>query len=212
METPMNNRFIVIDGPDGAGKTTAIKSVVERLRAEGKTVTLTREPGGSPFADKIREVLLSDLAKEADPAAMLHLFVASRIHHLGTVVRPALERGDVVICDRFDSTTYAYQVVAEQRQDLAPIFRIIRNTYHSTLPYYIVLDVSPETGRMRMRDRGKQTHLDLRDDGFHTRARAGFKEFLISFCAGDYAIIDGEKTPEEVAAATLAKVQDVLAR
>src|SRR5262245_54520564 len=98
--------FITFEGTDGAGKSTLIGLLAERLRSLGKPVTVTREPGGSPVAEKIREVLI----KEAmDPWTELFLYEASRAEHLARTIRPALERGDWVLCDRFADSSLAYQ-------------------------------------------------------------------------------------------------------
>jgi len=202
------NVFIVIDGPDGAGKSTVIKRVYEQLLSEGLSVILTREPGGSSYAEKIRELILSDDAHDADPLAMLYLFNAARMEHIEKTIRPALEKNIIVICDRFDSTTFAYQVRASERPDLASLFGVLRMQYQAVLPYYILLDVPPEIGRARMQNREKQNHFDQRDASFHERARGGFKDFLSGFCKPDgFAIIDATPTPDMVFEATLAKVK-----
>lgn len=207
----MIGTFIVVDGPDGAGKSTLIKGVVAALVADGHPVLATREPGGAPFAEAIRELILHEDSAKADPLTMLYLFNAARQEHLVQTVRPALGRGDVVICDRFDSSTYAYQVIGEERPDLGSLFGLLRTQYQATLPYYLMLDVSPEVGRTRMTDRAKQNHFDERDAVFHERVRGGFKDFLASFCKPDnFSIINAESSPEEVLVATLEVVRTVV--
>lgn len=105
----MTGLFITLEGPEGAGKSTNREYLAERLRAEGIEVLLTREPGGTPLAEKIREVLLATGDEVMDPDTELLLVFAARAQHLAQVIRPALARGAVVICDRFTDSTYAYQ-------------------------------------------------------------------------------------------------------
>lgn len=105
----MSGLFITLEGPEGAGKTTNREYLAEQLRAAGIDVVLTREPGGTPLAERIRELLLapSDEAMHADTELLL--VFAARAQHLAQVIRPALARGAVVLCDRFTDATYAYQ-------------------------------------------------------------------------------------------------------
>ncbi|WP_287811414.1 dTMP kinase, partial [Pseudomonas sp.] len=105
----MTGLFITLEGPEGAGKSTNREYLAERLRANGLDVVLTREPGGTPLAERIRELLLapSDEAMHADTELLL--VFAARAQHLSEVIRPALARGAVVLCDRFTDATYAYQ-------------------------------------------------------------------------------------------------------
>ena len=214
MSPKIQGNFIVIDGPDGAGKSTVIKGVQSALLAEGLPVVLTREPGGSPYAEKVRDVILSDDAEIAEPETMLLLFMAARLEHVAKTIRPALARGKIVLCDRFDSTTYAYQIVAEERPDLAPRFDALRFDYRTTLPNYILLDVSPEMGRMRLKDRAeKLNHFDKRSSEWHARARQGFQDFLLEVCPeGTYDVVDAEQAREVVLLDTLAAVRKVLAQ
>ena len=103
---PPNGLFISFEGIDGAGKSTHISGLAEAFRAQGRQVTLTREPGGTPLAEKLRELVLNDAM---DPLTESLLVFAARRDHLVTVIEPALARGDVVLCDRFTDATFAYQ-------------------------------------------------------------------------------------------------------
>ena len=105
----MTGLFITLEGPEGAGKSTNREYLAERLRAAGIEVVLTREPGGTPLAERIREVLLAPVEELMNPDTELLLVFAARAQHLAEVIRPALARGAVVLCDRFTDSTYAYQ-------------------------------------------------------------------------------------------------------
>ncbi len=105
----MTGLFITLEGPEGAGKSTNREYLAERLRAQGLDVLMTREPGGTPLAERIRELLLSPSDEPMHSDTELLLVFAARAQHLAQVIRPALERGAVVLCDRFTDATYAYQ-------------------------------------------------------------------------------------------------------
>ncbi|MDO9438824.1 dTMP kinase [Hydrogenophaga sp.] len=103
---PASGLFISFEGIDGAGKSTHIAALADAFRAAGRSVVLTREPGGTPLAEKLRELVLNDAM---DPLSEALLMFAARRDHLQQVIEPALERGDVVLCDRFTDATFAYQ-------------------------------------------------------------------------------------------------------
>ena len=105
----MTGLFITLEGPEGAGKSTNREYLAQRLRDHGLDVVLTREPGGTPLAESIRELLLAPADEPMNSDAELLLVFAARAQHLAQVIRPALERGAVVLCDRFTDATYAYQ-------------------------------------------------------------------------------------------------------
>lgn len=168
-------KFIVIDGGEGTGTTTMSKYV-----AENKQMLWTREPGGSPFAEDIRKLILSDVAKHADAETMFGLFWAARRDHLLQTVAPALMSGKGVVCDRFDSSTWAYQIIAQEQPQLRDLFWKMREHYVADLKpdLYIFLDVEPSVGLLRARGRGGAlTHFDERALSFHTKVREGFLEF-----------------------------------
>src|SRR3989344_315076 len=168
-------RFIVIDGGEGTGTTT-----MSKYAAEAKQMLWTREPGGSPFAEEIRELILSDGARHADAETMFGLFWAARRDHLVSTVAPAIKAGKSVVCDRFDSSTWAYQIVAQGQPQLRDLFWDMRAHYCAGLlpDRYIMLDVEPAIGLARAKGReGTLTHFDERAMEFHTKVRAGFLEF-----------------------------------
>lgn len=106
---PVRGKFITLEGLEGSGKSTQSRLLVERLRARGRTVVATREPGGTPLAERLREIVLHGREEKISPESELLLIFAARALHLEAVIRPALERGDWVVCDRFTDATYAYQ-------------------------------------------------------------------------------------------------------
>ena len=154
MAPSTRSRFITFEGGEGTGKSTQVRLLAERLTARGEDVTTTREPGGSPHAEHLREIILSGKAKEFGAFAEAAMFSAARIDHLRQTIRPALERGAWVICDRFLDSTRAYQGALG---NLDP--RILRGlekvVVGETMPgLTILLDVPPEIGLERARSRG----------------------------------------------------------
>ena len=169
--------FIVMDGGEGAGKGT----VLRRLRAvfPPPKVLFTREPGGSIFGEEIRKLILSDGGKRADAATMFLLFWAARRDHSYNTIKPAVASGRHVVSDRFDSSTWAYQVYAEENDELRGIFWPLRELAVPVKPsLYLYLDVEPEIGLGRAKKRGERNHFDERDIKFHTDVRDGFLDFL----------------------------------
>src|SRR3989344_2187087 len=176
--------FIVIDGGDGTGTTSTTKYLADVF---GDKAIRTREPGGSPLAEKIRAVILDPLAKQTDPKVMVALFSAARMDHAISVIRPALDKGLHVFCDRFDSSTYAYQVRGGDRRDLAHEVHGQRDVLLDlkVLPdHYIILDGDPRVCLERAKKRAQQlgeapTHFDERELSFHDTVRKGFKDFVM---------------------------------
>lgn len=154
--------FIVIEGVDGAGKTSVIQEMKSRL---GDNCVVTREPGGTPFAEKLRGILLDDYYGTSE---VILLFFAARINHLRTVILPALESGKTVICDRFSLSTYLYQVCNSSNQEEAiDLFKYLQDKVANlTIPvrhksHLVVLDVRPEIAVARLQHRpGQINHFD----------------------------------------------------
>ena len=173
-----DGRLIVFDGGEGAGKGT----VLARLQKEfpPPEVLYTREPGGTPLAEDIRKILLSDDGGQMDPKTQFDLFWAARSDHLQHRIRPALFEGKHVICDRFDSSTFAYQICGHKNWPLKNIFWPMRAAHLDCMPapFYIYLDVDPEEGLRRAHGRGDENHFDNQALAFHTRVREGYREFL----------------------------------
>src|SRR3989338_3519116 len=159
----MKGKFIVIDGGEGSGKTTILKWFAET--PVGKKFLITHEPGGTDFADKIRTLVLSKEAARAPAETQFGLMWAARAEHLKHKIIPALKKGVNVISDRFDSSTFAYQIYGQEAKHLEKIFWQTREVFlrERKPDLYIFLDVEPEVGLERVAKRKeKQTHFDER--------------------------------------------------
>lgn len=174
---PLRGFMIVCDGSNGAGKTTLIGNLRQYLEERGLEVVVTREPGGTRVGEKIREVLLSPDTPEMCDLTELMLFGAARAQHLREKIRPALEAGKVVLCDRFDSATVSFQHYA-RGLDLALVETINGLALDGFRPdLYIILDLDPEVGLQRVQQRGSALdRLEAEQLAFLQRARAGYLE------------------------------------
>ncbi len=175
---PHGGFFITFEGGEGAGKSSQVKRLAEHLRRLGASVILTREPGGSPGAELLRELLLSGTVREFGPAAEAMIFSAARIDHLDQTIRPALARGDVVICDRFIDSTRAYQGASGQLE-AGFIDRLERIVIGDTRPdLTFILDLPPEIGMARAGLRRGSDQIDrfeAEDLSFHQQLRNTFR-------------------------------------
>ena len=185
--------FIVLDSGEGSGKSTQLKLLKEKL---GDKLVVTREPGGTPYAEEIRKLILhSPNAAQADAKTMFGLFWAARADHLKNLIAPALRQDKIVITDRFDSSTYAYQIVAQKAGELKEFFWQMRDFYLGSLKpdLYIYLDIKPEIGLARKsgQDASEQTHFEARELEFHENLRIGYKTFLEKV---PHAIIDASQS------------------
>jgi dTMP kinase len=171
-------RFITLEGGEGAGKSTLARSLAERVEALGLRVVVTREPGGSPKAEAIRETILSGQVKEHGPFAEALMFSAARIDHIDRVIRPALQRGEWVICDRFIDSTRVYQGVLGHIESglLAELEAV---TIDGLMPdLTLILDLDPEVGLARAAKRrapGEGTdRFESEAMAFHRRLRQAY--------------------------------------
>lgn len=166
--------FLSFEGIEGCGKTTQLKGLARRLRALGHLVVETREPGGSPISEQIRTILLDPKNQGMDPRCELLLFLAVRAQHVDEVIRPALEKGAVVLCDRFTDATVAYQGYA-RRLGAALVARLNRFATAGVLPdLTIFLDVPVALGLTRKRKTGHLDRLDRESEAFHKAVRNGY--------------------------------------
>jgi dTMP kinase len=198
-ETVETGRLITFEGGEGAGKSTQVSILVERLRNAGRHAIATREPGGSPAAEDIRETLLSGEVKQFGPFAEALLFSIARQDHIDTVISDALARGQWVVCDRFLDSTRAYQGVTGGVP--APVISALeRLTLHGVMPNLtIVLDIPVEEGLARMaRRRGAPDRFESQDISQHERIRKAFLD-IAEEEPGRCVVIDARK-PEALVA------------
>ncbi|WP_055492034.1 dTMP kinase [Streptomyces sp. TP-A0356] len=187
--------FIALEGGDGAGKSTQAEALAEWIRAKGHEVVLTREPGATPVGKRLRSILLDVSSAGLSHRAEALLYAADRAEHVDTVVRPALERGAVVISDRYIDSSVAYQGAG---RDLSPteIARINRWATNGLVPHLtVLLDVAPETARERFTE--APDRLESEPAEFHARVRSGFLT-LAAADLGRYLIVDAGQEPEAV--------------
>ena len=166
-------KFITFEGGEGSGKSTQVKMLAEYFKNQGREVVVTREPGGTVGAEKIREILLSH---KYLPIEEVLLNFAARIDHVENLIKPALERGAVVLCDRFFDSTYVYQGYAKGL-DLKFIDKIRELTLGDFAPdVTFLLDIDPVEGLKRAKSRGGNNHYDEMELEFHQKIRTGFLE------------------------------------
>jgi dTMP kinase len=167
--------FIVVEGPEGAGKSTLTRRLTAQLLAEGRRVLTVRQPGGTPVAEAARKLALKS-KHDITPAAELFLFLAARADLVDRVVRPALDDGQVVLADRYDLSTLAYQVAGRglQRVEVEAALRLATGGLIPDLT--LVLDVPVAVGRERQRRAQKeQDRIEVQDDAFHERVREAYR-------------------------------------
>ena len=191
--------FITIEGPEGSGKTTVAKRVVEQLENEGYKVLYTREPGGVGIAEKIRDIILDVNNTNLDPRSEALLYAASRRQHLIEKVVPALNNGYIVICDRFVDSSLAYQGHA-RGIGIDEIYNINLFAIDTMFPdMTILLNIDPEVGLARiMANRQDEVNrLDLEGMNFHKLVHEGY-EINKEKYAERFTLVDGNDTPEVV--------------
>ena len=192
--------MVVCDGSNGAGKTTLIQRLYEHLQSYGRDVLLTREPGGTPIGEKIRDILLSRDTPEMCDITELMLFAAARAQHLREKILPALAAGKVVLCDRFDSATIAFQQYARglDSQLVARINELALQGFKPDL--YLILDLDPLDGLARVRQRGEALdRMEAEQLAFLQRAREGFLQ-QAQEDPERFKVLDAANSPDQLAA------------
>ena len=191
--------FITFEGGEGAGKSTAIKRIVEKLTSEGYEIVLTREPGGTPIAEEIRNVILDKKNTAMDPRTEALLYAASRRQHLVEKVIPALKEGKLVLCDRFLDSSLAYQGGA-RGIGIDTVYNMNLFATEGMLPDLTILfDIKPEEGLARIAANSQRevNRLDVEKLTFHNKVRDSFHELAKKF-PERFVIVDASKGPDEV--------------
>lgn len=201
--------FLSFEGIDGSGKSTQARRLADALRGKGHRVTLTREPGGSPGAEEIRRLVLEGDPERWSPETELLLFTAARRDHLEKTIRPAVQRGEVVITDRFADSTRMYQGLT--RGNLAAEVDQLHALMIGVEPdLTFLIDIPPEAGLARATARaGKEMRFEDMGLEVQRRARDGFLA-LATRAPGRFRVIDGNRDEAEVAAEVLALTLDWL--
>jgi dTMP kinase len=202
--------FLTFEGGDGSGKSTQSALLAEWLERQGQTVVLTREPGGTELGDEIRDIVLHRRGHIA-PRAEALLYAADRAHHIATKVRPALERGDIVLQDRYLDSSVAYQGAGRV---LVPeeVRRLSLWAVEDLLPdLTILLDLDESIGRDRLKARTKYDRLEDEKQDFHARVRAAYLE-LAKAEPQRFLVLNATDSVESLAASIRDRVRVLLAQ
>ena len=199
--------FIVLEGGEGAGKSTLMPMLADRLRSAGHSVLGTREPGGTQLGERVREILLSERGLD-DPLAELLLFEAARAHLVRTIIHPALERGAVVLCDRFAGSSVAYQGYGRgvPLETVAQANAIATSGLEPDLT--LLFDLPVDAGLRRRASAGAANHFEAESLAFHERVRAGFLELARS---PSWRVIDAARPLEDVLESAWQEVSKAMA-
>ena len=202
----MTGLFISFEGIDGAGKSTHINALVQAFEAQGRRVTLTREPGGTPLAEKLRALVLNDAM---DPLCEALLMFAARRDHLQQVIEPALARGDVVLCDRFTDATFAYQGHGRgfDLAVLSTLERWVQDTGNGLLQPDLTLwfDLPPAVAAARLANARTPDRFESESQAFFERVAGGYAARMKAD-PQRFARITADQAPEQVAHAVRAAV------
>lgn len=190
--------FITLEGPEGSGKTSQVPPLAAYLKKQGYDVLVTREPGGTVVSDQIRDVLMNLKNVSIVPRTEILLFLAARAQHVEGLIRPALEAGKLVLCDRFGDSTLAYQGYGHQT-DLDNLRYLLNYATGGLTPdLTLLLDIPVEVGLERKRKNDSEwNRLDAYEEAFHKRVRKGYLE-LAKFEPNRWQVIDASKDKEQV--------------
>lgn len=189
-------RFISIEGVEGVGKSTSIDRIATSLEGHGISYVTTREPGGTPLSERIRELLLDKRNMSMSPMTELLLMFAARAQHVNEFIKPTLAKGQWVVCDRFTDSTYAYQGGGRGLDEalIRQVEKIALDNFRPDL--VLVLDLPVEEGISRALSRGQKDRFESEDIAFFNRVR----DVFLARAAGDsrYQVVDASGVPETV--------------
>lgn len=198
--------FITLEGPEGSGKTSQLPALADHLRREGYEVVVTREPGGTPVGDQIREVLMNLENVSILPRTEILLFLAARAQHVESLIRPALQAGKVVLCDRFGDSTLAYQGYGHRTNLETLRFLLNYATGGLTPDLTLLLDVPVRAGLARKLEHNQEwNRLDAYAEAFHERVRQGYLALAVEE-PGRWLVIDATQEKTQVQRAMRAAI------
>lgn len=203
----MRGLFITLEGGDGAGKSTQIRNIERFFDEKGLVVVHTREPGGTPISEKLRNILLDNSNTEMADVTEMMIYAASRAQNVREFILPALERGEIVICDRFVDSSIAYQAYGRELGDMVGIV----NHYATgglTPDITFWLDIDPQAGKMRAAKAGDLDRLELEQMDFHYRVYDGYKR-LAEDDPGRVKRIDASDTVDNIKDAIYAHLEEL---
>ncbi|MBI5040491.1 MAG: dTMP kinase [Gammaproteobacteria bacterium] len=206
----MRGRFITLEGGEGVGKTTNLDYIRAAVERSGKTLRVTREPGGTPIAERIRNVLLDPANTGMAPDCELLLVFAARAEHLARVIRPALDAGEWILCDRFTDATYAYQGGGRglSRQRIEELERMVQGELRPDLT--LLLDVPVEIVLSRAGARGALDRFEQEEVAFFERVRLAYLERAAA-APERYRVIDASQSLADVQSQIDRALQAILA-
>lgn len=205
--------FITFEGGEGAGKSTAIKKIVEKLETEGKEIVLTREPGGTPIGEEIRSIILDKKNTDMDVRTEALLYAASRRQHIVQKIIPSLKQGKIVLCDRFLDSSLAYQGYA-RGIGIEKVYEMNLFATEGVEPdLTLFFDLDPEEGLRRIAANSQRevNRLDVEKLSFHQKVREGFLSLAKKF-PHRFVVIDASQKPDKVFADAYKEIENILKR
>ena len=192
----MRGLFITLEGGDGAGKSTQIRNIESFFEKKGLVVVHTREPGGTQISEKLRDILLDSHNTEMEAVTEMLIYAASRAQHVRELVKPALDEGSIVICDRFVDSSIAYQTYG---RNLGDMVRIVNEYATDCLTPDITfwMDIDPDAGKERVSKMGDFDRLEMEERDFHYRVYEGYRAIAESE-PGRVKRIDASRSVEEI--------------